>query len=374
MGTLAVEGSRWRAAFRFVDGGPEILREANAIPMPPDPAWDEDRRLQALKVHSYLECTFEERAAPASSASAPHTSGAITDARCLQEQQRGERGDGVVLEIDATWSSGTQAEPFYLRTVGVDAIDNHGYLAAALATPTPKHDCGPFVELLGADQRPARTTIAYTLRWPCDPEEERVPNRRPSARTPPAPPSHEAYVADVSADDPHTLLWSSNWTTLRDPDELNVVHLGFSVVALGPELFLYVGRVSDEFQSPNTGSSNSSERITIWGADTQGRHGPPLELLTRESGNAGWCMSWAKTNSITLLDMGGDRLPELVIRSEESERHETVTPNGDRDCVDGPLKTSFLAHGLNTKALAWKRVPVPRGFTEQALDQGTPLR
>jgi len=368
VGTLRAEDSRWRAAFHFVDGGPEIIREGTATPMSPDPAWEADRGLQGLKVHSYLECAFEELAA-----AAPSAIGTITDARCLQEEQ-GERGEDVILEIAAAWSIGAQSEPFYLRTAGVDAIDNQDYLAAALATATPKHDCPPFVEILSADERSDRTTIAYTLRWPCDPEEERDPDRpRPRASAQAAPPSHEAYVADVGTDAPHPLLWSTKWTALPDPDELNVVHLGFSVISLDPNLFLYVGHVSDEFQSPNTGSGNSSERITLWGASAKGRHGPPLELLTSESGRAGWCMSWSKTNSATLLNLSGDALPELVIRHDEAERHDAASPNGDRDCVDGPSKTSFLAHGLNTRTLAWKRTPIPRGFTEQALDQGTAL-
>jgi len=85
-------------------------------------------------------------------------------------------------------------------------------------------------------------------------------------------------------------------------------------------------------------------------------------------------MSWDKTSSITLLDVGGDRLPELVIRSDESKRDDTASPRGDRNCVDGPVKTSFLAHGLNRRTLKWMRAPIARGFTQQAFDQGTPLQ
>jgi hypothetical protein len=177
----------------------------------------------------------------------------------------------------------------------------------------------------------------------------------------------------VGTDEPHRLLWSSKWTTLSDPDELNLVHLRFSVLALNPDILLYVGTVSEQFQSPNTGSGNSSERTTIWGASTQGRHGTPLELVTSESGRGGWCMSWSKTSSATLLDLNGDQRPELVIRHDEAERHDTSGPNGNPDCVDGPTKTSFFAHRLDAKTLAWARIAMPRGFKQEALDRGTPL-
>jgi hypothetical protein len=370
VGTLGVEGARWRVAFHFIDGGPELVRDATATVIPPDAAWEDERTRYGLKVHPYLACTFDDGGAPASA-----SAGSINDAQCLHEQQPGERGQAEILEVAGAWSTGAQLEPFYLRTAGGDAIENQEYLATLLGTPTPPHDCIPFVELLSADERPASTTLAYTLRWRCDPEEEREPGvtSRSTAGAPP-PPSHEAYVADVGTDAPHPLLWASKWTTLPDPDELNVVHLGFSALPLTPELFLYVGHVSDEFQSPNTGSGNSSERIALWAADAHERHGSQLELVSRESGRAGWCMTWNKTNSAGLLDLNGDKLPELVVERDEVGYQDAASPNGERDCIESPAtRATFFAYRLNTKNLAWTRVPTPRGFSQQMFDRATPL-
>lgn len=362
VGTLRADDSRWRATFHFVDGGTEIVREGNAAALPSDPAWEEERRLRGLKVHEYLGCSLEEGGG---------ASGTIGEARCLREPLPG-RNAQELLEIDGEWFTDSGSEPFYFRTIGENSIENSSYLAALLATPTPKHDCAPFVELVSADERPARTTLAYTLHWPCDPAEEQDPNA-PQARPRPArPPSHEAYVAEVLSDEPHPLLWSVKWTTLPDPDELTEVELGLAVIPLDPARLLYAGRVKDEFQSPNTGSGNSGEHLSLWLTNSEGRHGPPLEIVTSDAGSAGWCMSWNKTNSAALLDLDGDRFPELVIRRDEAERHDVMGRNGSPDCLDSPSKTSFFAYRLNAQTLTWTRFPV-RSLTEQQFDRGTLL-
>ncbi len=361
LGTISADGSHWTGSFHFVDGGQEVKLEGTAREPEPDPdAPPEEPVLDGRKVHSYLTCRFTARGASAT----------IDEASCLNEPS--------MLEIDGTWSAGKASEPFFLRTPGaiVGAFANEEYYAALLATPTAKHGCLPFVEMLSLVERDGRATISYRLAWPCEhqsAEERYSPNpfgASQSARTP----SFEAYVADLTEAKPHQLLWSEQWATLADPDDPNEVSLRFAVLDFAPGFELYTASMNDDFQSPISSGGNSTQQMTVWVVSSKGRYGAKLDLPASGSGHGGWCIASNKSADSWLLDLDRDKVPEIVVRITESGRRDGIGKDGKPECVDTPTEVKFVAYRLNPSTLTWAPMPAPRGLSEQRLSRGKPIQ
>jgi len=188
----------------------------------------------------------------------------------------------------------------------------------------------------------------------------------------PAPPSHEAYLAEVASSAPEVLRWSSSVSVLPDPDESNEVSVGLAFLDLAPDLELYIASVSDHFQSPVTSAGNESETREIWAVSTQGQYGPKLSLTVGEAGHAGWCFSSIASSEVWLMDLDADKLPELVVRTTTTERRDAVA-NGQVVCVDVPAKRALTAYRLHPQTLAWKPIkPAPR-VSEARLANARPL-
>ena len=340
-GSVVANGGAWSGTFRVAGTGEEIAFAGSARVPDADPDAPTPDASDGQKVHEYLVCSFKSA-----------SGGTVDEASCLHE--------GDTLEIQGEWQAGGKAEGFYLRTLGAGALDDAEYFGAALNVPTPPHACPPFIELLASSEHHERVTSAYRLRWPCDGDG--------------APSSVEAYVMDLEQAAPHRLLWSSPWSSLPDVDAPNNdVQLAFNVSKLTPRLELYVGRITDSFQSPNTGGHNSSERVSVWTTDGAGRYGKMLDLPASESGQGGFCISETTENDSWLLDLDGDKVPEIVVRSRVSGRQDHPDGKGDVECIDGPTSESYSAYHLDTKTLEWRKAPAPRGMTEARLSHGTQL-
>jgi len=355
IGELAVDGSRWRGSFHFVSGGGEISIEGSASAPEVDPDAPAPEPTDGEEPHAYLNCSFF----------AASGGGSLEGASCLQE--KGE------LEVSGSWSQANSSEPFYLQTR--DGLGADEYYAALLNTPTPNHACAPVADVLSLEERPGgRMAFLYRLRWPCDPVEDNqhVIYGAMSKPPPPPPPSYAAYVADVSQAEPHRLLWSALWTSLGAPSPTNAVTLALGFRALTPEIELYVARSTDDFQSPNTSGGNSREEVSVWAVGSDGRHGAQLELPAGESGRMGWCFAGGKTNYGTLIDLDGNALPEIVIETTITDRHDGIDKNGKVQCVDEPTVVKFAAYQLNSKTLAWAPT-APRGVTKSRVERATRL-
>lgn len=345
VGTLAAAGGEWSGSFRFLDAKDGIPLSGTAW-LGEDAGPPEEPVLDGRTVHTFFDCQFSTGGT---------LSGTVTEATCLDEPG--------VLEIDGEWSAGSRAEPFYLRTPAPTAIDPSEYYAALMATPSPSHACPPFVDLLQSEAHPTgRTTLLYLLTWPCDRgrTESSFPTLVPDRHPKPAPPSHEAYLADVASDVPGPLLWSSSCSALPDPDESNEITQNLASLELAPGLGLYIANLRDTFQSPVSSGGNQSETLEIWAVSTQGRYGPKLSLTVGEAGHAGWCFSSSASSEAWLMDFDADKIPELVVRTTTNERHDSVA-NGQSVCVDAPSRSVLTAYRLNPQTLAWQPLkPVPR--------------
>jgi hypothetical protein len=75
-----------------------------------------------------------------------------------------------------------------------------------------------------------------------------------------------------------------------------------------------------------------------------------------------------------LIDLDRDKLPKLVTAVEQAERDDAPGKNGSPECVDEPVKTTFVVHQLNPRSLSWTRSKTTRRFTEQQLQRGELLR
>jgi len=355
IGQLAVDGSHWRGSFHFVSGGGEISIEGSATAPEVDPDAPAPGPTDGEESHAYLNCSFF----------AASGGGAVEDASCLQEKD--------VLVVSGSWSQANSSEPFYLQTS--DGLGTAEYYAALLSTPTPNHECAPVADVLSFAERPGgRMALLYRLRWPCDPVEDRprVSYGANSKPAPPPPASYAAYVADVSQAEPHRLLWSAPWTSLGAPSPTNTVTLALGFRALTPEIELYVARSTDDFQSPNTSGGNSREEVSVWAVGSDGRYGAQFELPAAESGRMGWCFAGSKTNYSTLIDLDGNKLPEIVIETTITDRHDGIDKSGKVQCVDAPNVVKFVAYQLDTKTLAWAPT-APRGVTHSRIERATRL-
>jgi len=356
IGKVAVDGPRWAGAFFFVDSKQAISIEGTAKPPEQDPdAPPDDSAMTGRKQHAYLDCSFTATG-----------QGETIDASCLDEEG--------TLEVDGQWVSGRRYESFFLRTPGKSALDAQELYSALLSTPTPSHACAPFAELLSREERAERAVISYKLRWPCDEQrpDQTMGGVLGTGARPSPPPSHQAYVADVSLSEPPRMSWSSAWTSLPDPDESDEVTLGFSVLEFAPGLELYVAAESDDFRSPTTGGGNSSHQLTVWAVSTD-NHGPKLDLPAESAGHEGWCFAHNVSNESWLLDLDGDKVSEIVIRVTSNDRHDAMGKNGQVTCVDDPATVKFLAYRLSRSTLVWEAMRAPTGLTEQRLKRGTPL-
>jgi len=338
IGTLEADDERWVGSFHVVGSTEEIRIDGEAPAPEADPDAPAAEPSPGEKVHAYRDCDFRAS-----------NGGSLSDADCLSEES--------TLELAGMWLKNGVGEPFYLRTASPGAMVDDDYFAAGHSMKTPTHACAPFVEALSLNEHRERASVVYRLSWPCEAQGRES--------------TFEPYLAELEQAPPHRLLWSSPWRGLADRDALNDVSLTFGVFPLSARLELYVGRAIDQFQSPTSSSHNSSDSLSVWAVDLAGRYGSKLDLPTADSGQGGWCIAQSASNDVWLLDLDGDKLPEIVVQSRVSTREDRVGPSGEVECVDGPSTESISAYRLDTTKLEWSALPKPRGLGRARLERGT---
>ena len=341
-GSLIVQGDRWEGTLHYLDTNEEFAIQASAAPevADPDAPPPEDPTL-GRRVRDYLVCEFQVS-----------LQGTTLTTSCGNE-------DGT-LEVDGEWTTASgQALPFYLKTEaeGTSAPEEH-YRALVGTKISTRRECAPFAELFRRWPQPDGSEfVLYSLRWPCEKAVDTTGRLEVSGL---------AYLGQVSAQ--HQLLWFDQFTSLRDPDELNVVSLQLYEQSLSPTHKLHAVQVEDSFQSPINGSSNVTKQTFVW-VHAPGRHSPHFELPATEGGRAGWCHYSALEQEFYLWNL--DRTPplDLLVRTRRTGQHDEPGPGGDVVCADDPERVTHSAFRFNSTTMKWSKAPAPRYVTDEQLER-----